>query len=150
MPRIKNSEYCHNDIYKDYLSDKEEDSPYYVSSKDFAKYTNEFYIKLMELVILKSKVINLPFKFGEIYVGKKKPVQLTTNMSVDWETSKKIGKWVRFDNSHSSGWKFRFLWVKRKSYVINAMAYRLIFSRDNKRLLAKTIKEGRDYLEMKK
>lgn len=151
--------YSKKDMYTDYIKDKERNSPYWVTIEEYNSICALYYKAIMGKVILESKVIKLPFRMGNIQVGKRKPAMLSgartslefpmNALSIDWKESKRLGKWVRHINDHTSGFKYRFFWSKRTCMVVNKEFYRLVFTRANKRLLAKVIKSGNvDYLEL--
>jgi len=152
--------YTLRQMYEEYISDKTPGNPYYVSFKEYYNICADYYKWIVSQIIDKSKVITLPFRLGNLYVGKKKPAILKGSQniqrkiplhstSIDWKESKKLGKWVHHINDHTGGYKYRFFWSKIDCRVVNKEFYRLVFTRSNKRYLAKVIKSGeRDYLEI--
>jgi hypothetical protein len=153
MSRSKNKiQNCLNmkDIYNDYIKDKDYNSVYYVTFQDFLDITKEYYKEIARQLIYDCTVVKLPFRLGHLYVGKKKPKVLSAStLSPDWEATRKYGKMIRHINDHSGGFKFRYIWAKKQCFVVNQDIYRLVFSRDNKRTLAKAIKSGNyDYSEI--
>jgi hypothetical protein len=150
--------YTMKDMYNDYISDKIEGTPYYITFKDYLNICGRYYKEISRLIIYESKTFKLPFRLGSLTVVKKKPkflslgiadgVQMCT-LSIDWKESKIYDKWIPHMNDHSGGFKFRFLWSKQQCFAVNGNFYRLVFSRTNKRELAKVIKSGNtDYLEI--
>lgn len=158
-PNVVQHPYLLRDMYVDYIKDKERNSPYWVSLEDYQNICGIYYKELMSKMIMESKVIKLPFRMGNIHVGKRKPAILSgaktpleypmNALGIDWKESKRLGKWVRYINDHTDGFKYRFFWSKKTCMVVNREFYRLVFSRANKRLLASVIKSGvTDYLEL--
>lgn len=144
------SPYNMRDIYNDYIKDKDKESPYYVSFQQFLEITGVYYKELSRELIYESRTINLPFRMGTVTVMKKRPrIFNSSNLSIDWKETKEFGKYIHHINDHTGGYKFRFFWNKQKCMMVNRELYRMVFSRTNKRSLAKEIKSGRDYLEIK-
>lgn len=143
---------CYNmkEMYLDYIKDKVPDTPYYISFQEYLDICEVYYKGMVNEIIYKSRTIKLPFRLGHLTVMKKKPKVLSdSTLSIDWKESRAYGKLIRHINDHSNGFKYRFFWSKKQSFVVNQSLYRLVFSRDNKRLLAKVIKSGEiDYLEV--
>ncbi len=148
--KILNS-YTLKELYLDYIKDIEPNSPYYITFKEYGDITGEFYKELSRLLIYESKTIKLPFRLGSLTVIKKKPKTFSpATLNIDWQESKRYHKWIHHINDHTGGFKYRFLWSKKDCRVVNQDLYRMVFSRTNKRELAKAIKSGNhDYLEVK-
>lgn len=87
----------------------------------------------------------LPYNLGYIAVDKFKA--LNHYVSVDWVATKKLGKRVPLTNLHSFGHMFTIKLYpnprKKPLLVYKMTAHRII-----NRLLAKRIKEGKEYLEI--
>ncbi len=147
-------------MYEDYINDKEYGSPYYVSFKEYYDICEDYHKWLVDQMVLESKTIKLPHRLGYVYILKRKPAILMgsqhlkeypmNSLSIDWKESKRLGKWIHHINDHTGGYKYRFFWSKKACLVVNRELYRLVFSRTNKRNLAKAIKSGdHDYMEYK-
>lgn len=135
-------------MYKDYIKDKDKGSPYYVSSKEYLQITGMFYKELSRQIIQESATVVLPYKMGRVAVSKNRPkVFCAATLSIDWEESRKYHKQIRHINDHTQGYKYRFMWYKHNCANMCKDLYRLVFSRTNKRTLAKEIKSGRDYFQ---
>jgi hypothetical protein len=157
--KIKNC-YTSRDLYSDYIKDKIPGDPYYISFKEYYSICGDYYKWIVSQMIDESKTIKLPFRLGYIYVGKRKPAILSgatlpfdkrpmNSLSIDWKETKKFGKWIHHINDHTGGYKYRFIWSKIECFVLNREFYRLVFTRTNKRYLAKMIKSGEhDYSEI--
>jgi hypothetical protein len=144
--------YTVKDIYNEYITTVEIGTPYYVSFDEFLSICNDYYKAFSNALIYKSKLLSLGFRLGTVCVAKRKPkVFSSATLSPDWEATRKYGngKMIRHINDHTGGFKYRFFWSKKQSTVVNQSMYRLVFSRANKRMLAKAIKTGEyDYLEI--
>lgn len=143
--------YGMKDMYLDYIKDKTYSDPYYITFEEYQDICGDYYKEVCNAVILESKFIKLPFRMGHLYVGKKKPKVLSSaTLSTDWQESRRLHKRILNINDHTGGFKFRFIWTKNQSFIVNKELYRLVFSRTNKRDLAKAIKSGsHDYIEIK-
>jgi hypothetical protein len=136
--------YTLQDMYKEYIKDKEEGSPYHIEYKSFVLICTEFY-KGISKHILNGGIYFMPHRLGNISVIKKRPKKMTKfSLSPDWSNTQKFGKLIPHTNDHSDYYKFRFHWSKTDCYVSNKGKYRMVFTRENKRELAKKIKSG-DY-----
>lgn len=141
--------YCMKDMYKEYIEDKDKDSPYYVDYSTYVWICEEFNKGIGEY-ILSGGIFTMPFRMGEVSVLKRRPKILKfNNTSVDWFNTLKYNKLIRFTNDHTNNFKYRFHWGKQTCYVSNKGQYRMVMTRDLKRTLAKYIKSGEyDYFEM--
>jgi len=146
--RAKNP-YTFKDMYKEYIKDKEEGSPYRVDYNTFVELCSEFYKGISEH-ILNGGIYFMPYRMGNISVIKKKPKKMDKfSLSPDWKTTLEYGKLVLHVNDHTNYYKHRFHWSKTDCYVKNKSRYRLVFTRQNKRELAKKIKSGNyEYFEL--
>lgn len=144
--------YTRLDLYNHYLTLIDPCSDYYVDSEIYHRIVGEYYKAAMRKMIKESKTIKLPWRLGHIYIGKQKPIKITgRNVGIDWIESKRLGRWIRYSNDHTAGFKFRFHWTKTFCTAVNREFYRFIPTRENKRTLAKVIKSGtNDYLEIRK
>jgi hypothetical protein len=150
-PRGKNKHqepYVMKDIYKDYIKDKEEDSPYYVSYLEFVDIVTMYYKAQMER-IFKGGMFIMPYSLGTLSILKKIPKQFKSkHLQIDWQATNKLGKVVHHTNDHSDYYKFTFRWSKINTRCLNKGCYSLVMTRRNKRHLATLIKGGNtDYFE---
>lgn len=148
---MKNNTYLLLDIYKDYINNIEGNSVYTVDSVTFADIQKEYYEALLHKIIYEAYVYKLPFRLGYFGIIKKK-INFTSKSvnNVDWEATRKYGRYIRHINDHSSNFRYYFSWSKIKCGMMNKSLYRLIMSRTNKRLLAKAIKVDKvDFPEIK-
>jgi len=141
--------YTLKDIYKDYIKDKEENSPYNISYNTFVSLCTEFYKGIAEH-LLDGGIYFMPYRMGNVSVIKKKPKKMDKfSLSPDWKNTVDYNKLVLHTNDHSNYYKFRFHWSKTDCYVKNKSKYRLVFTRANKRELAQRVKSGNyEYFEL--
>jgi hypothetical protein len=138
--------YTFADMYKDYISDIDEGSPYYVSYIEYVEICSDFYKAISKAIIDDGITFKLPYGMGEVYVLKKK-VKYNGNLPIDWQATIKEGKKIYILNEHTKGFKYAFFWHKPLKFK-NKFIYRLVFTRSNKRYLAKAIKQkNKDYFE---
>ena len=136
--------YTMPDFYKAYMEEVEEGSGYDVSYEVFRDICEEYYKGVMDH-LFEGGLYILPYNTGELSIKGKRVKKLNyITMPVDWEQTNKIGKKVFHVNDHSNYYKYRFCWSKLYRHFKNKSNYRLVFTRDNKRRLAKIIKSG-DY-----
>jgi hypothetical protein len=137
------------DMYDFYISDKELDSPYFISRLEFRTILKD-YITIVFKEIFNGNMYYMPYGFGPLYVNKRKVIP-GKRLSPNWEETKKYGKLIFHLNEHSNGFKYSFKWDKGNCRFKNNRLYRLEMARCNKRALAKSIKEeGKDYIADKK
>lgn len=105
--------------------------------------------------IIKRKVLEdaqgfkMPYGLGFIQIGKYKPKSLTSkSLSVDYKSSKEIGKTIYHLNEHSDGCKFRLYWSKIPQTFPDRYRYQLNLVRANKRYLAQLIFNKHDYIDI--
>ena len=149
MSERKRNSYITKDFYKYYIkSISGNEDAYFVDSKLYSKILFES-CKMMMNAIYNGESFHIPCNIGELYIVKKKPAFNKKSLSVDFAESKKIGKLVFYTNDHSGGFKYRFHWDKKRSIIRNKFRYQMIFTRANKRFLAKIIKnKEHDYIEI--
>ncbi len=148
LNKIQNP-YCEAEMWEDYIKDKEEDSPYYISKKDYRNMCYDFYKVRMTLLLEEGGIFKLPWKLGELEIVKKKiNIGDPKSLPIDWPETQKLKKHVYCLNEHSRGFRYSFHWNKTKMRIRNKYLYRLVLTRTNKRTLAKMIKSGEyDYFE---
>jgi hypothetical protein len=121
------------------------------------------FLKFIMQKIFDGKDVKLPCELGAIGVrGKKIKPYIGTDgeikgLSPNWRKTKelwdkdekaKLEKKIVFDfNEHTSGFRYKIIWWKKRMKFKNKMVYSLRFSRPNKRALHKLIKQGREYPE---
>jgi len=138
--------YVFKDMYIHYISDKDKDSPYYVTYSEYVDICSIFYQMIVKAIIDDGIRFKLPFGLGEIFVLKRK-VKYNNKMPIDWATTLKEGKRIYNLNEHTSGFGYKFFWTKPYK-IKNKFMYRLVLTRANKRYLAKAIKKNKmDYFE---
>jgi hypothetical protein len=134
------------DSYKDYAAEFKPGDLYYVTYSEYIDICSEFYKRISKSIIDDGMHFKLPYGLGEVYVIKRK-VLLNNKLQIDWESTLKEGKRIYHLNEHSKGFRYSFFWTKPVHFK-NRFIYRLVLTRDNKRALAKAIKQyKKDYFE---
>lgn len=133
-----------NHIYQYYNKDIERGSKYKVNKKLFRDICKEYNSLLMALIIKEGYFFKVPYRIGTIRIKKRKTVMDPAKLKPDFGLyNKSNGKYKnKHLNEHSGGYYVRFYWSKVNSIIINKTAYSFIPTRDNKRFLVKTVKEG--------
>lgn len=135
------------DMWKDYISDKEKDSPLYVDYHEFRDIVETFYKGLSHCIINEGQKFHMPFMLGDTYVEKVK-LDYNNRLPIDWQLTTATGKVIYNLNEHSDGYKYGIKWNKKVCIFNNNYLYTLVYTRANKRLLAKNIKTKKfDYFE---
>lgn len=142
--------YTFKHMYQDYIKDKNEHSPYYVTYLEFVELCSEYIKRIMDLILNKNYEFKIPYRLGYCKIVKRKVNNRSKNAPFDWEATNKIGKIVRHMNDHTNGYKYFFKWSKGNIIFKYNWLYRLVFTRSNKREMARLIKhENMDYYEEK-
>jgi hypothetical protein len=146
LNRIQNP-YCLTDMYSDYIKDIKEDSPYYVTFKEYSTINNLFWKEISHNIINEGRQFHMPFNLGDTYVEKIK-LDYNNRLPIDWQLTTQTGKLIYNLNEHSQGYKYELKWNKKVCSFDNNYLFKLIYTRSNKRLLAKNIKTRKiDYYE---
>jgi len=131
--------YTLQDMYKEYIKDKE--GPYIVSYSDFIDICTSYFKGISE-AILDGDLIKLPARLGFMSIISK-PTNLTSVKAapINWKETARLRKRVAETNDHSNYTSYRIKWQKKDVFFIpNLEKYQFIFSRANKRELARRIK----------
>lgn len=133
-----------------------------VDINTFLAITKEFNKQLILEVQDKGEV-NLPERMGVLsIIGTKTKMVIEDGkikgLAPDWKSTKelwaedKVAKenkqLVYHFNEETNGVRYRYLWSTKKTALINRSMYNLIMTKDNKRSLAKLIKQGKEYLRV--
>jgi hypothetical protein len=137
------------DMYIQYIKEFEDSSPYYMEYSEYRDITTLYFKYLADQLVLKSATVTLPFRLGDLAVVKRKPVYKSLRkMVIDWMTTKALHKYVYQFNDHSNGFLYHFYWERGKCTVPNKINYIFKPTRQNKRMVAKLVKDiTNDYFE---
>lgn len=138
------------DYYVSYKNYIEQDTVYDIPYSTFRNIVSDYFKYIQQEVIERSKEFKLPCRLGTLCIVKRQPKNFDSkSLRIDYHESKVQGKIVYFLNEHSDYYKFRFLWSKKNSLLINKTRYQFVATRANKRRLAQIIKnKEHDYIEI--
>ena len=125
------------DIYAHYILHNENPLNY----KQFKIINEEYLASIMELIVDKAYNFKIPNRLGYWRIQKRETD--LTRLSVDWKTTKKVGTRVYHLNTHSEGFKVRFLWEKKRAVLKKntKRPYSFRLCRELKRRLASEMKK---------
>jgi hypothetical protein len=142
--------YTFVEMYDDYIKDVAKDSPYYVTFKEYTEINNLFWKEISHAIINEGRMFHMPFMLGDTYVDKIK-LDYNNRLPIDWQLTTRTGKVIYNLNEHSEGYRYELKWNKKVCQFNNNYLFRLVYTRANKRLLAKNIKTRKtDYFETQK
>ena len=141
------SPYTLKHMYEDYIKDKEEGSILHIPYSKYVDIVTLFYKEVSNKIINEGLSFKMPFTMGETYVEKKK-LNYNHRLPINWNLTTSTGKVIYHLNDHSDGFKYELKWNKKVCNFHNNYLYRLVYTRANKRLLAKNIKTRKtDFFE---
>lgn len=141
--------YTVKEIYSFYVKELGNNKLYYVDQDEYCDIVYEFYRSIMDSIIRENVEFKMPYGIGELRIHKTKiKLDRLNILAVDWAHTVENGKYIYHLNEHTNGFKYFFHWSKKKKKIKNLFYYKLVLTRENKRLLAKLIKTGKyDYFE---
>lgn len=143
--RKNKKSYTAYDMYHQWVKETDEKVPYV----RFKRILDAFNISTKEAILQRSEGFKMPFGLGYICIVKYKPKSYTSkSLSVDYKTSKELGKTIYHLNEHSNGYKYRFYWSKIPQTFPDRYRYQIMLVRANKRQLAQLIFNHKDYINI--
>ena len=141
--------YTFVEMYQFYLDDIDNNPAYKVEYNEYVNVVGDYLKLVMDYMFEEGGVFDMGFRLGKCSVVKKNyKFGKVSKEAPDWKLTNEYGKKIIHLNEHSRGCRYGFYWNKRLRYLNNIKLYRLIFTRSNKRLLAKLIKSGKyDFYE---
>jgi hypothetical protein len=124
------------DMYSYYKENTESPLPY----KEYKKIVDSYMESVANMIIDEGYNFRLPSFLGYFRIRKNKINY--DRLSIDWGTLKKTGIKTYHLNSHSDGYKIKFLWEKKRAIMKTGTKrpYSFVLSRDLKRRLAQVMK----------
>lgn len=132
-----------------------------IEKKEYCRIVEDF----LKFTINKSQEgfeVFLPCSFGSIkIVGKKFKPRLNErgdimNQPINWKETyklwntnteaKKSKERIYHLNEHTNNVRYKYIWSKKNIYATYKEMYAFILTRNNKRTLAKLLKEGKEFL----
>lgn len=144
------------DSYSTYKEQVEEP----IDIKTYMYIVNGF-MKFLMYRLFRVGEITLPDKLGTLsIIGKKQKIKVEEGKikgcSPDWKSTKELWEnnpeakankqLVYHFNEETNGVRYKFFWAKKNVAMTNKTLYTLKLARNNKRLLSRLIKEGKEYL----
>jgi nucleoid DNA-binding protein len=97
---------------------------------------------LIKHILETGQAVKLPYGFGKLSVNKKKPKatrkwngKMYINLPIDWKKTKETGKRVYHMNTHTDGYKFRWIWFGKTARFQNSDVWNFKPARVISRLL---------------
>lgn len=128
---------------------KKHSSP--MRTQEIGKICRDANKEIMRLIVEKGFKFYMPEGLGTLRVSRRNKVSWNVNQGngvlvpmtkyVDWKRTKDTGVRVFLENEHTNGYYYRFLWQRYKRNFRFKALYTFIPSRENKRKLAKILKD---------
>lgn len=120
-----------------------------VEWSDFKAVLTEFNRTVRDLLLEGSGAFKMPHKMGLLCIGKYKPKHYNSKgLSIDFKTTRELGKVIYHLNEHSNGYKYRLFWSKPHPNPFPMYKYEAKMVRANKRHLAQLIFNNQDYIDI--
>ena len=129
-------DYTLEEIYKEYKAEHKRDG-FNIDKKTFVKIAVYFNKRAIDLILDKSRTLELPYRLGNIRI--KKTMAYSKKKKINWALSNKCKKLIYHLNEHSAGYHYKFHWSKIGCNAVNKSAYSYKSGRINERRLAKII-----------
>lgn len=140
----------------DYFKYYKENTDTNISAKEFGEIVKEYNGFIRDSLSKRGNAYNMPCKFGIVELKKNK-AEVTINddgtikntLPVNWQETRKL--WndnpdalarrikIKFVNTHSDGYTFKFIYLRSRAVYTHKSIYRLKFNRLLKRQLSKSI-----------
>jgi len=104
--------------------------------------------KIGDYLLETGEIIKLPFGLGSLVINKYKPksTKITAagnempNLSINWQETKKLGKYVYYLNAHTEGYKYYFMWDYHKARIKYPYIWKFEMCRIHSRKLKDNLK----------
>jgi len=121
-------------FYRDYRK-KNKGTHYDIDQGEYKRLVKIILNEVLEEV-QSGHTYKFPYNLGEFYIYKKRQKR----KPIDWQNTKKFGKYIYHLNLHSDGLIYKYKWNKSKARFINKTIFEFKPSRNNARNLAKLAK----------
>lgn len=103
----------------------------------------DYYTILAEQLLSGVEELKMPHRLGTLGIVKYRPKKYNgKSLSVDFKTTRLLGKTIYYLNNHSDGYKYRLFWHKELTNNSSIYHYAVSMVRANKRKLAQIIKQN--------
>ena len=144
--RKNKKSYTIYDMYKPFVDENIDVEVSYSDFKAVLDSCNKF---ILETLQNSSEGFKMPYGLGYLIIVKYLPKEYSSkSLSYDYKTSKQLNKKIYYLNEHSNGYKYRLYWSKLPKTFSDRYKYQLMFTRQNKRNLAKLIFKHKDYINV--
>lgn len=144
--RKNKQSYTIYDMYKPFMDENSDIELSYGQFKTVLDSCNKI---ILEAIQNGSEGFKMPYGLGYIIIVKYLPKEYNNkSLSCDYKTSKELNKKIYYLNEHSNGYKYRLYWSKIPKTFSDRYKYQLMFTRANKRNLAKLIFKHKDYINV--
>lgn len=144
--RKNKKSYTIYDMYKPFVNENIDVEVSYSDFKTVLDSCNKF---ILETLQNSSEGFKMPYGLGYLIIVKYLPKEYSDkSLSCDYKTSKQLNKKIYYLNEHSNGYKYRLYWSKLPKTFSDRYKYQLMFTRENKRNLAKLIFKHKDYINV--
>ena len=144
--RKNKKSYTIYDMYKPFVNENIDVEVSYSDFKAVLDSCNKF---ILETLQNSSEGFKMPYGLGYLIIVKYLPKEYSSkSLSYDYKTSKQLNKKIYYLNEHSNGYKYRLYWSKLPKTFSDRYKYQLMFTRENKRNLAKLIFKHKDYINV--
>lgn len=144
--RKNKKSYTIYDMYKPFVNENIDIEVSYSDFKAVLDSCNKF---ILETLQNSSEGFKMPYGLGYLIIVKYLPKEYSDkSLSCDYKTSKQLNKKIYYLNEHSNGYKYRLYWSKLPKTFSDRYKYQLMFTRENKRNLAKLIFKHKDYINV--
>ena len=144
--RKNKKSYTIYDMYKPFVDENIDVEVSYSDFKAVLDSCNKF---ILETLQNSSEGFKMPYGLGYLIIVKYLPKEYSSkSLSYDYKTSKQLNKKIYYLNEHSNGYKYRLYWSKLPKTFSDRYKYQLMFTRENKRNLAKLIFKHKDYINV--
>ena len=144
--RKNKKSYTIYDMYKPFVNENIDVEVSYSDFKAVLDSCNKF---ILETLQNSSEGFKMPYGLGYLIIVKYLPKEYSSkSLSYDYKTSKQLNKKIYYLNEHSNGYKYRLYWSKLPKTFSDRYKYQLMFTRENKRNIAKLIFKHKDYINV--
>lgn len=120
-----------------------------ITFEDFKRILYTYNALIVNHILETGNKIKFPYGLGDIVINKYKPRKYyidnkgveRPNYSIDWQQTKKEGKYIYFLNDHTEGYKFYWMWNYWKSKIKASYIWKFEMARINSRLLKTYLKK---------
>lgn len=133
-------------FFKNNKSVSDPNSPHYIS--DYRVYKGilkDFFQAISKRIVEDGFDYKIPHGLGRLHMRKWRPGR--KKRAIDWYNTKKYGKTIYHNNTHSAGFAAKWKWDKYRTLAKGIRLYLFTPTRTNHRAIAKAIKDRNSIME---